>query len=696
MDVENKTLRICSKELFATLCTFAFFMCNILYPVWILPGNPWISIFLLFSFVIFTGIIFAISYSIFPHHELYLSKKNFHSLIGFMSTWLRNKRKVLIFLIGGYFFYFIFMLPSLLADFTPSGDAGAHVYRIIFFLDVFMLSGKNKWLFSNLWLIVLTIIILLFFIIIVLSSFNVIPRLKKFSSEKQPQFIICIISLLFFIILIILLLTDFYYNSTSLTELNRRGLLVRYPPIAHSIGMIILSIFPWQTLPLKMVIFIIMILASFFLRSIFLELLESFHYEKTYLTEFFSFSCIFSFLFFPIVIQYSTFFYLASGLAFFLLLTTWLLIRFLKTKKDEYLFTLIITAGVSVMWERAILFHILGVLIILIFYILIHRRSIQKKNILSYIFCAIVSMIIFFPINILALYPEFKETAASSALRSFSDFDFTNLVKSQLFDYLIRAEIEMGVIGWLCYAGLALLFILALMKKDLALSSIFILFCVSYVPYIMDTAWKHEVDRFMIPILGLLSVSLYLILFWLVNGLTNSSVYVKSIIKVTWYQNKAVSQGIIKVIISGCLIGVLFLTGITTAIHAQNKLLYESYLPLSSMSAYLKEITTENDIIYYNALVTPLWFYFNTYDVKAKITQKVWTEVPNQTVENMLIYFVDTNVTYFIFSDPDSWLCGLFNPSMVQELIDYPHTGNYSLLTEKKAGRNSLYLWKVL
>lgn len=667
---------------------------NIFFPAWIVAQSFNISLLLLFIFMIAVIPLFFLLRYLFPE------KTFIFDLTSFSNQNIKTSLKVFIMKRWPWLFYFgifsclfFFLLPNLTVNMSTGGDAGQILYDVIILSRYFSLNNNKRYLsLFGLFFVFLYILPLIFTfgLAIIKVNFNdKFNQVKNLVIRYKIPIIILITCVEFFLSYRVI---SFFYLKTGFYTTANLLDLFRYPPIFFIIGSILFSIFSYNTFALKLEVFIFMVLSAIFLKLLFDELSEFIPIKNKVVKFILGIGAVLTYLFLPVIIQYTTFYYIAAGIAFAVSLTTWLLIKFLKTKKDQYLFSLIIISGIGSLIERPVTFQILGIaFILIIFFIFNFRMVLHKKYILRFILSLIGSLTFFIAnYTLVILNPDAEFT---KNVRSPSDFYFPNIINGKLFDYVIRAQIEMGLIGVIAYSCLLLVFILGIYKKNIIISSIFILYLFSYVPYILDIAWEHNVDRFMVPIMIFVPLSIYLLILQILALYERlyENIKLNKISKSLARYYKIISPVTFVIIIFILLVGY----GVIDASQSKNTLIENDYLPLNSMSMYLKNILTSQDKVYFYALVTPLWFYFQQYDVKGVlIGWTVWTSVTNQTVDNMISFFKAQNITYFMFTNATTF--GVFSITLIHYLIDHPVTSSYEFIHKETIGANSLYLWKVL
>lgn len=670
--MEEALLKLHSKEFIASLITSSFVIFYIIYPLWLVPGTFFLSFLSLLSFISIALVLFGIIFKVIPDYEIRISKTSF--LKPFYNI---KDNKFLFLFLGIAFGYIIILIPSLTTVFTARGDEGWHVGKIVYLANIYSLSRSIP--FLVVWIISVLLISCILFFILLFSHLG-LAQIKHHYKDHQKWYILGTICLGTLTLIGSLILVSYLYQYTETANIYHREKLIRFGPIHPLTSLMIFLLLPWNDFALKLHSLIMLIFSAFVIRQIFLELCS----EKNIQNQIFAILTTVLFLFFPIVITYASLVYLTTGVVFFFTITTFTLVKYLKTSNRTYLFLIFILIGIGFLWKTVHLFCAIGVGLTLILHLLFQKRYYWRKTIINYLHGGVISSIFIVPWLLLSMNPELY--VSQDVVR----FDLSLLFTKNIFDYFLRANIEMGPIGILCYFALALFFFWSILEKKIERIAIFILFLTWYLPFNLDVGWGHYVDRFMVPSLSLLALSLFLLLETLIKtckNLYHSRLFSRiSLTKPQFW---------LKFATGALLISTLGFTSIL-AVDLQegtpNKFIY---LPIDELALYIANNMNSSDVVYLGfGGVTPVYFYIEKYYVQSLAISTMWAPIEEQNLTNFLNFLDSMQINFFVF--PFWGNEGYYSSILVNELIQNPFTNEYQLVKQINEGELAIYIWKVL
>jgi hypothetical protein len=661
----------------------------LLFPIWMLLDNIILQIIFVFSiaFIVPEVLVYLID-------EIVGEKEK---QIDSIEILRRNKVSLLYFLITTIA-YTIMLLPFLLAPLKPIDDEAAHIGRIVFLEGILTLGSRLSPLLVGVALF--GVIILVVFTILMASGFlgenKLHFLLKEFFAKSLVTRIFHIIVGAVFSVLVVL--------SSSFTVYEWH--IARFGPLQPVTYVTPLLLFGYSDMTLWILRFfdiILMVLSAVLIKKITIDLISSYSDQEQSnrkVIEILGMLSGWIFLVFTPTFLFSVQVMLTAGVSFFFTLNCFLFVRYFRSididKSNIYLVTLFTMLAVGSLWKRVILVQASTFILILLVWALTQLD--RKESILLWFKSCLLYLMIF--------GPWFAIVQLGGSVTREYTIDPASLLPPGLFDYLYRLDLQMGVfLGVLGYMCLGVLAIVTLRKRSWVLSGITLSYATWYLFFNLDAGWAHIVDRFFVPALSILAISICFVIGvaldqsrGVISDLRNTS-QDGSISLSQFNARKLTIIAVTIVLITPLALGV----GERAVSYSQQlqDVVDNEYLAYDEAAAYIHSIIQENsDLLYSRFGQSGLNYYMRSYgDYYYTISGfgETWIPEPdNESAGHFLEYLREHN--YTVLAMPDAEFCQLELPNataIITELID-----NYSsyAITEYRAftyGSTSFHVWVI-
>ena len=668
-----------------------FAILYILYPLWMLSEDPLIVMIFGYGIILMPFLIRYLIDSIWPESSKELD----------IGLFIRSRKLDLVYFLVTAIVYWMWLSPLIFAPLSPRGDEPTHVSRIIVLSLMWTFDGLVSTVIVGVVLILglaITVLFILAWSVPKRESFFLWPLLRIFFKTKIRYLLYVALAIL--PIFMGFFSTRYNVGTYSLTRYGPFHPVVFVLPfllLGYSTSLIVI----WKTLNL-----FIMVGAAAIIRRFTAEILSRIDNRLTLETRTNRVLSMLSgwiFLILAPVIEFSVVVYLTSGVALFFAVNCLLLLRTLTASGEKqqrfYLVSLVLFLGFSSLWKRVLLVQAGAAFLILFVFLVVRGASDRKQSTITLIKSGLIYGCIFGPWFIIVqlqgyIWREFVPEPSY-------------LFSHQLFDYLLRFDTQVGVIlGIASYTTLVVLFLLGISLRKKSLTVLAPQFALWYLFFTLDAGWPHTVDRFFVPALSLLIVSLMTTIGILI---VHSQPIVQRL-TMRFAAKKSPSESLQvlpskKTMLSFLLL--ISLLGTTIAGATQNVLAGNSYvgtaldtkyIPYDQAAQYIVQQIDGNLSLVYSVWGPSSFIYYlniyGSYPYVGDSLGEVWTPDPNNVTTEAFIEFLESS-GYTVLALPSAHLVDsrLIPTDIVESLISNYSSYGISHLEVFSYGSNEFYVW---
>jgi hypothetical protein len=369
------------------------------------------------------------------------------------------------------------------------------------------------------------------------------------------------------------------------------------------------------------------------------------------------------YLFSPAVFYFGNLAELSSGIGFFIVVSAFYLLRFIKERNEYDAVAAFYFASTGFLYKREIL---LLFLVLWIFLALEPRRSLFRRK----LFYAKVSWIGLAPVVMwLAVGRAFP--AATMYLANFRNWTSPDTALSYM-DLLLR---QMGYAGFIVFA-ISLVYLFARARDILCRywAVYFLLFFVFYTT--LD--YREAVPRYSMVFYPVVAVAIGDYFSYLASRTRRVKAFA---------------------IASACIVVYFALAATVVQFRPMDdryvayKDTKSRYVPYDTAVEWIGENIPRGSRILVTMAVNPLPFYRDKYGVEMDWIGDIWTEPEMQTADNLYEFCVENGIHYVLFPR-GKWLRLVVNEDMVDDLAAGLDP-RFKILRRFDYGANQLYVWTV-
>ena len=662
----------------------------IVYPIWLLITDSLLTA--VFTFIV----IFIVPLTVWHAIDIIIPDDDLSVRV---SSFAKSNRENIIYFTITFLLFWLALFPLLAAPLVPRGDEPAHVARIMY--ASFFLTIRNLLEPS---IAGVAIIVLLTGIVVALVAVSSKPqggalhRALSYACGRKARVI-----LLLFAGMTLAGLT--YWKSSWSVNPTLVGRFGPFQPLLFSLPHLLFgysdtTVMAWRTLNLAL-FGIAALIIKLTTVDILTYLVPKNHRDDNAI-RLVSYLAGWIFLLFPPTIEYSVQIYLTSGVALFFALSFFLFVRVLHAedtaKRSAYTVALALCLGIGSLWKRVILVETGAIFLLLFVYYILRSSSTKKRDLLEPFLAGVIYACVFLP--------WFVVVQLGGVVKRSYIVNFEYALPPHLWDYLLRYDTQMGVtLGILAYSSIAVISILSILKKSSCTFVMMPIYGVWYLFFNLDDGWGHIVDRFFVPALSLMAISLAvmvgLILVFSSIGYRDymqRNSKTKQEVRLSRNIEQRVVFSVLALLLLSTTLGIGVAQSAARVPSVVEDMLENRYIPYDSAAEYVHEIIGGNYSQLYSRFgPSSFSFYLNKYsnypitDAGLGVT---WSPDPENTTADAFVDYLRC-LDYKVLALPTlNLICGSCLPHFIaQQLVDDP--GGYGIQDMKvfSYGKNSFYVW---